>query len=353
MKTLQRLYLKDFLILLSIITLGLASVFSLLELIGRIDDFVAGRSSYILLLYAIYNIPKLLLYLLPMSVLICSLFVFSQANRRKEITAVKAAGGRLRRLFTPFVITGLVIAVSAFLLGEIVAPDFSRKAEELKNSFQGKDKRIIFNEGGLWLKSMQGYPVKMDLYIIDKKAASGIIIFVTDDNFLREKILAEKAVWDGQKWVLQNVTRYDFISGKKAQVPSMQYPDLESPDFFAKEIKSTEEMSVFELYRYIERLKKAGFKNKKLMVDINSKISFPIINLFMMLLGIALAVRAGFGGGLFSAGLGLLTSLFYWLSYSFSLSMGYAGIIPPLLSAWIIPFIFGTFAVVLFLNIQE
>jgi lipopolysaccharide export system permease protein len=133
----------------------------------------------------------------------------------------------------------------------------------------------------------------------------------------------------------------------------MEYADLESPDFFAKEMKSTEEMGAFELYRYIDRMKKAGFNNTKLMVDINSKISFPIINLFMMLLGIALAVRAGFGGGLFSAGLGLLTSLAYWFSYSFSLSMGYAGILPPLLAAWIVPFFFGTFAVVLFMNMQE
>jgi lipopolysaccharide export system permease protein len=353
MKTLQRHYLRDFLILLSIITFGLSVIFSLLELTGKIDDFASGRRAYTLFLYALYNVPRLLLYLLPMSVLICSLFIFSQAARRKEITAIKAAGGRLRRLFTPFVITGLIITLSAFLLGEIVAPGFSRKAEELKNSSAGKDNRIIFNEGGLWLKSRQGYPVKIDLYIIDKKTASGIIIFVTENNFLREKILAEKAIWIGQAWVLQNVTRYDFVSGEIAKLASMDYPDLESPDFFAKEMKSTEEMGVFELYRYLGRLKKAGFRNTKLMVDINSKISFPVINLFMMLLGIALAVRAGFGGGLFSAGLGLLTSLAYWFSYTLSLSMGYAGIIPPLISAWIVPLLFGTFAVALFLNIQE
>jgi lipopolysaccharide export LptBFGC system permease protein LptF len=59
-----------------------------------------------------------------MSVLICSLFTFSQAVRRKEIVAIKAAGGRLRDLFWPFVICGVLIGMAAFFISEVVAPDF-------------------------------------------------------------------------------------------------------------------------------------------------------------------------------------------------------------------------------------
>ena len=134
---------------------------------------------------------------------------------------------------------------------------------------------------------------------------------------------------------------------------TMVYPNLESPDFFAGEIKTTDEMGFFELYRYMQRLKNAGFRNTKLAVDINSKISFPLINVFMMLLGIALSLRVGFGGALFSSGLGLLISLLYWFSYTFSLSMGYAGILPPLLAAWAIPLVFGVLALYLFVTLPE
>jgi len=88
-------------------------------------------------------------------------------------------------------------------------------------------------------------------------------------------------------------------------------------------------------------------------VDLNSKISFPLINIFMMMLGISLSAREKLGGGLFSAGLGLLISLFYWFGYTFMLSMGYAGIIPPSVSAWTIPVVFAVFAVYLFVKIPE
>ncbi len=354
MKTVQRLYLKDFIKLLLILAIGLSAIFSLLDLTGKIDDFRSGKpSAGGLILYAMLNMPRFSIYLLPMSVLICSLFTFSQAFHRKEITAIKTAGGRLRRLFYPFIAAGMLLSLLAFVTGEVLVPNFSKKAVELKNSFEGKSRRLAFNEGGLWLKSKYGYPVKIDLFVIEKNMAKGVSIFITGKGSLKERISAEKAYWDGSTWVLDDVTKYDVEAGKIEKLKTMDYPDLESPDFFSEEIKTTDEMSMSELYRYTERLKNAGFKNIKLAVDIYSRISFPLINVFMMLLGISLSVRVGFGGALFSAGLGLLISLLYWFSHTFSLSMGYTGILPPIPSAWIVPFVFGMLAIHLFVNIPE
>ncbi len=354
MKTIQRLYLKDFIKLLLILALGLSAIFSLLDLTGKMDDFRVGKPSVTdLVLYALLNMPRFSLYLLPMSVLICSLFTFSQAFHRKEITAIKTAGGRLRALFYPFIAAGILLSFLAFVTGEILVPYCSKKTVELKNSFEGKSRKLAFNDGGLWLKSRSGDPVKIDLFVIEKKMAKGVSIFVTGKDFLSERISAEKAYWNGSTWILEDVTKYDVENGKMEKLKTMEYPALESPDFFSEEIKTTDEMSMSELYRYMVRLKNAGFKNIKLAVDINSKISFPLINIFMMLLGISLSLRVGFGGALFSAGLGLLISLIYWFSYTFSLSIGYAGILPPVVSAWTIPFVFGMLAIHLFVKIPE
>jgi lipopolysaccharide export system permease protein len=112
-------------------------------------------------------------------------------------------------------------------------------------------------------------------------------------------------------------------------------------------------MGIAELYQYNERLKSAGFRNIKLSVDLYSKISFPLVSLFMMLLGISLSLRLSLGGGLFSAGLGLFISLIYWLGYTFALSMGYAGVIPALLAAWAMPALFGALSTYFFIQIPE
>jgi lipopolysaccharide export system permease protein len=354
MKTVQRLYLKDFFKLLIIFAIGLSFIFSLVELIDRFDDFLPNKASAgSLILYALLNMPKKFLYLLPMSVLICSLYTFGQSFRRKEITAIKAAGGRLRSLFYPFILVGIILSFIAFLTAEVIAPDLSKRALELSNTMKGKSKSSAFDEGTLWLKNKEGFPVKIDLYILDKKIAQGIDIFIFGKDFLKERIVAEKAIWNGDIWVLENITKYDNETGKIEKIRTMNYPNLESPAFFTEELKNPSEMSISELYRYTQRLKKAGFNNLKLIVDLNAKITFPLINMVMMLLGISLSSSGKLGGGLFSAGLGLLISFFYWLGYTFMLSMGYASILPPSISAWTIPVVFGILSVYLFLKIPE
>ncbi len=354
MKIIQRLYLKDFLKLLFLLLGGLSVIFSLLDMIDKIGSFVPGKSSTAdLFLYASYNIPRFLLYVLPMSVLISSLFTFSQAVRKKEITAIKAAGGKIRALSYPFIAMGALLSLFAFITGEIIVPDFSGRAADLKNFLEGKGRRLNVTEGGLWLRSKDGSPVKIDLYVAEKKTAEGISVFIIGEESLKEKIFAKRAYWNGDTWVFEDVMRYIVKTGSVEHLQTMTYGSLESPDFFAEELKGAGEMGIAELYRYIQRLKSAGFMNVKLAVDLDSKISFPLVSLFMMMLGIALSLRMSLGGGLFSAGLGLLISLFYWFSYTFSLSMGYAGVIPAIISAWTVPLFFGALSVYLFLHIPE
>jgi lipopolysaccharide export system permease protein len=355
-RTLQRLYLTDFLKLLFLIAVGLSSVFSLLDLVSRIDNFLPTKPpAGSLLLYAFLTMPRFFLYLLPMSVLICSLFTFSQAARRKEITAIKAAGGRLRTLFTPFIVTGLILSVFALLIGEFLVPDFTRRAAELRNRLEGNTKTTSFTEGAIWIKNRHGDPVKIELYVPEKKVARNISIFIQGGNFLKGIISAKKATWNDsdRTWVLTKVILHDNETGQVQNLDVMNYDDLDSPEVFSREIKTSDEMEIAELYRYIQKLKSAGFQNVKLLVDLNSKVSFPVINIFMMLLGISLSGRATMGGGLFTAGFGLVISLLYWFGYTFSLSIGYAGLLPPFIAAWIIPTAFGALAVYLFLKTPE
>lgn len=354
MKIIQRLYLKDFLRLLMLITLGLSLVFSLIELIGKIDNFDSSQSSvWSSALYAMLKMPGFLLYLLPMSILICSLLTFSQAFRRHEIAAIKAAGGRLKTLFYPFVATGILMSIFAFVTSEVVVPFFSRKASDIQNRLEGKEKKSVFSNGVIWLKSRDGSPVKIDLYIPDKKIARGVSIFISGREFLKEQIIAQEAFWNGRTWILNNVRKYHVSTGEIEKMTHMEYADLDSPDLFDEALKTHDEMGAYELYRYIQRLQNAGFNNIKLIVDLNSKLSFPLINIFMMMLGIALSSRSQKGRGLVTAGLGLLISLIYWIGYTFSISTGYAGIVQPVLAAWIIPVLFGALAVYLFIKTPE
>ncbi len=355
----QRYYLREFLKLFSLLSIGLALIFSILELVEKMDEFLPHKPSLEnLLLYAFLNFPKYLLYLLPAALLICTLFIFSQASRNRELTAIKATGGRLKTILYPFITSGILISIFAFIIGEVVVPEFSKKSNKLRYTLKKEQQKIAFQEGTLWLRGEDGSLVRIELYIPEKNFAQGVSIFILEEDNLIKRIEAQEARWRAvqgseQSWLLRNVTIYDIASGDVHKVAEMEYPHIESPDLFAEGIKKPEEMGIIELYRYNERLERLGFRNTKLAVDFNSKISYPFINLFMVLLGISLSMRGRFGGGLFAAGLGLLISTIYWFTYTMTLSIGYAGIVPPIIAAWFMPIVFGVVSVFLFKKIPE
>jgi len=364
MRILWKYYIKEFLKLFSITGLGLGLTFSLMELVNRINEFIPNKPSLgDLLLYALLNLPQFLLYLMPMVALTSGLFVFGQAGRRKEITAVKASGGSIKTLLMPFVFAGLILSVVCFLLGEFLAPDFALRARTLRDTLSKKDNVLAFNkEGTVWLRAKDAV-IKIDLFLPERGIIKGISIMKMEDSSLRERIEAGAAQWkpsweaSGPRksgiWYLKGVTDYNIKTGEIAKYPELQSDLLDAPDIFSVDMQKPEEMNVRELFAYTKRLKNAGFRNTKLIVDIHSRISYPLINVIMLVLGISLAVKGGVGSGLITAAIGIFISLLYWVGHTASLSMGYTGILPAFIAAWAMPALFGGLATYLFRNIPE
>lgn len=358
---------------MTILCIGLSVVFSIIGLVDRIDNFMPHKPSISLILkYAIFNIPKYMNYLLPMAILLSSLFVFSQANKRNEIVVIKAAGGKIKRMLAPFLAIGIMLIFFAFVLGEIIVPMSAKKNHAIKNFIEKKEKGIAFKEGTLYAKGKDNSIVRISLYIPEKNIAKGMSIFKFDQNGLKQRIDAEIAEWQSSAWKLKDVTLYDIEGGSARKIKEMDYYAIESPKIFQAEAWKAEEMTMVELVKYQQRLSEAGFKNIKLTVDISSRLSYPIVNLFMLLLGISLSIggdasekrllrilssqraeEKAIGSGIIAAGIGLSISLVYWFGYTLFLSLGYAGTIPPIIAPWIVPFIFGAVSVYLFNQIHE
>ncbi|MCL5022109.1 MAG: LptF/LptG family permease [Nitrospirae bacterium] len=372
MKIIQRHYLKEFSKLYLIVVLGLSFTFSLVDLMNKINDFGPGRPSFdSLLLYAGLSLPQYLVYLMPMAALISGLFVFGQAGRRKETTAIKASGGSIRALLMPFVFSGIVLSLAGFLLSEFVVPDFSGRAHKLRDSLAGKQNILSFKEGTVWLKA-KGAIVKIGLFLPDKSVIKEVSIMKMNEYMLTERIEAESADWRplpgspdasfsagetgatrGGTWYLTGVTDYDIDAGTVTHYRELRTDSIEPPEVFREDMQKPDEMNVRELAAYTKRLKKAGFKNTKLIVDIHSRISYPLINAIMLVLGIALATSGASGSGLITAAIGIFISLLYWVGYTACLSMGYAGIFPPIVAAWSMPALFGSITLYLFGRIPE
>ncbi|HMK60725.1 MAG TPA: LptF/LptG family permease [Dissulfurispiraceae bacterium] len=367
----QRMYIADFLKVLLVLTLGMSSLFGILSIIDKLEEFMPYRPAFHLLLtYALAGIPRYVIYFMPMTILLSSLFIFSQAVKRREIVAIKTSGGRMKAMLTPFVALGVLLTLTGFILGEFVVPVTAKKVRATAAEITGRSKKTaFFREGSLYIRGKDGSVVKISLFLPSQNISKGISIFKFNEEGLTERIDAETGSWENNAWKLRNIQVYDLATGKVSKLKEMVYGAIESPKIFSEDAVKVEEMTLTELIRYKNRLAEAGFRNAKLSVDLSSRLSYPIVNLFMLLLGISLSIGGEQKGiekilririhgtpanaGVLSAGLGLLISVFYWLGYSFTLSLGYSGTVPPIIAPWIVPVIFSIVSLYLYCNIPE
>ncbi|MCE5312864.1 MAG: LptF/LptG family permease, partial [Nitrospiraceae bacterium] len=270
----QRLYMKEFAKTLAVLTVGLSLIFSILGFIDRMDDFMPHKpSAKMLVSYILLSIPRYVHYLMPMAILLSALFVFSQAVKRKEIVIIKASGGRMRRFLMPFVSAGVVLTVFGFVLAEGIVPATSKKAQSIKNQIAKKPKGYTFKEGTLYMRGLDGAVIRVGLFQPANNVSSDVTIFKFDSTGLKERIDAQTALWENGVWVLKDINIYSIAKGEINKLDKLAYKGIESQDIFREDVVKVEEMTIIELYKYKERLNKAGFKNLKLVVDFSSKLS--------------------------------------------------------------------------------
>jgi lipopolysaccharide export system permease protein len=356
MKIFRRYFLKEFFKYFVIILLGFTAIAILTEFFDKATEFYSEKPPiYLIVLYLLLQTPRVILYALPFASLFSILITIGIASKWKETVVIKASGSSTRSLFSSFIIVGIIISLTALLLGETVVPAatskavYVRKAKILKQSL-----KIMQRETALWLKGLDGSLIRIDGFVEDENKILKTSIFKFNSSFgLEKRIEAHEAEWVNGAWNLKNVTIFDFKNQSTEKFDSFLSTSLEEPKIFREEIKKPAEMNFLELHAYYTRIQKAGFKNLKYLVRLYEKLAYPTINFVMILFGISLSLNTNWGGGLRAAGLGIIISILYWLLYSVSISLGNTGFLQPWLAPWISPIVFGIAGCVMYLQIRE
>ena len=109
--------------------------------------------------------------------------------------------------------------------------------------------------------------------------------------------------------------------------------------FFSKDIyqqaRKPDELDFFALTDMIKKLKRNGVETIKWEVTRYLKISFAFTNLIVVLCGIPLVIIREKGELSFGAGESIFIIFGYYAFIKFGQSLGFKGILSPILSAWI------------------
>ncbi len=159
------------------------------------------------------------------------------------------------------------------------------------------------------------------------------------------------------QWKFYDGAVRDFDQSGSIRMTSfkeMDFPLKETWESFRKTAADSSEMSYAELRTYIQKIRAAGYDATRYLVDLYAKISYPLLNLIMILIGVPFALKTGRSGGVaLSIGISVMTGFVYGITFYLFLSFGKSGILPPFLSSWIPTILFGLAGVFTLMSIRQ
>jgi len=351
MRVLTKYVAREFVKILLICFTAVTIIYLLAHFLGKLDDFIEYRASLSLVTtLLLLRIPRVFYEVIPIVVLLATLITLALLARKHEITAMRSCGIALKRLLAPLVAVSLILSALALAAGEWAVPYANQKTRYLTDTALKKRPSLqALRNNRIWFRT--GKNSLCNIQKVD--AENGVLyhaaLYTFNEDFnLVSRIDANQLTWNGKEWVTEGGKEWAFTpSGDISHERSFTKPfPLHEPleEIIAVE-KSAKEMGFGELKDYIRILRQDGYRTTAYEVDLYAKISYGIISLIMVFIGIPSALHGGRRGSVaVSIGVSLVIGFVYWLAFSVGLSFGNAGLIPPVWAAWAANIIFGVAA---------
>jgi len=338
---------------------GFCALFQIITVFQLLDQITRNNIDLrIVANYLFFLLPFVLNYMTPMAVLVAAMVTFGLLEKTSQVVVLKASGLSLFRLAAPAILCSLLLSAIVFLNQDYILPFTNRRQDSLlhlirsgqeppQTSFQTDHKWIFGANSRIY--NYEHFSPKDNVF-----ARLRILDFSKDPYGISSHVFARKAEWDGPtaSWILEDGWERRFDGERQSfeafEKRRMNWP--ERPEYFMKDSRESQMMTLKELSRHINDLARSGFDVLDLKIDLYRKISFPATCVVMMIVGLPFAFSVGKRGALYGVTIGIAIGIFYWGMLSLFEQMGKYEILPPLLAAWGPNLMFGAGGLYLFLK---
>ncbi len=357
MNLVHRHLLRNFARNLSYTIVGALVLFSLVDLLDHMGSFVDNHATATMVgRYYIYKSVWIIDTVLPIAILMATLFTVGGMARYLELTALFAAGWSLMKVCRPLIICGVVLSLVSLAWREYVLPEANLRLNHVWEVEIHKNPDRIRPTRQIAITDSQGRLYYVRRFDPNTGVITGLKIITYRASTVIERIDAERATWDGEYWKLSNGTRRLFQGDEETtnSFTNLTARDLDvDPRSFYSDRIRPEDMNIRQSLHYVDLVRKSGGDPTSALVDIQFNLAFPLINLIVILMGILLAsgprktnVASGFG-------LTMLISFGYYLFMNFGRSLGHSGTVSPLLAAWSGNLVYAAIFGVLFIRAKR
>jgi lipopolysaccharide export system permease protein len=340
-----REYLKIFALSLS----SLILIYLVVLFFQKMNLFNRYQAPFSLMFeYLLYKIPEATFqWTIPYAALLSTLLTLGTLSRYSEITAFKAGGISLYRITFPLIFIVLVISFLSFLGNDYLVPFTNQKTRYLLDVKVRKEPPTsFFKNYKIWYRSDHRI---FNIQLLDpkQKALKGFV----------QRIDANEARWVGGKWRFYRGSVRHFDENGSIQMTSfekMDFPMKENWESFQNSESDSDEMNYADLRTYIQKIQASGYDATRYLVDLYSKLSYPLLNVIMVLIGIPFALKTGRSGGVaLSIGISVMMGFLYGIIFYVFISFGKSGILAPVLAGWIPTLLFGLAGIFTLMSIRQ
>ena len=354
MRILDRLVIKNFLLLFCLFLLCAPPLFVLGDLAEHLDDYIdRGLSLGEVSMSYVYMYPLFIQWCFPIAALLGAVFTVHWMTTHREIVAAKAGGISFHRLVAPLLIAGILLTGVALALTEVVPRTNKISAQILRSEAPGRSWRSDFvyrsEEGVSWQVNR--------LTASDGRMTDVVIERPVTDNRNGLHLIAEGARFQAEDgWLLaQGFMR--TLSGDSAETTiefdRLMMADLvERPEELLEVPPEPDEMTYAEINHMAAIIQRTGGNANELLVKREQKISIPVTTLIIILFGTPLATSSKRGGAAFGIGLSLATVLLFMMLLRVAGALGEAGAVSPLAAAWIPNMVFALTGLILMIRVR-
>jgi len=335
--------------------IGIIGILSFFDFIQEINDLGKGTYNVLTIFsYVALSIPGHVYEIVPIAVLIGSMYTMGQLSENSELTVIRSSGISIKRIAYTLSFTGLFFTLFTFAVGDLVTPITEKKAQQIK--ITSKD-AIVSQEfkSGLWIKDNNSF-INIE-HVLPDSSLSEIHIYEFDKAFrLRTITNAKKGSFKNPEWKLDDINQTIFDKGKVStnSLKSAIWKSLIKPEMMNVLLVSPEKMSSTNLINFIKYLKNNKQKITRYEVALWGKLIYPLASIVMVLF----AIPFGFfqersGGKNLKIFLGILIGIFYQIMNS---SFRYIGLLndwQPLACAIIPTLIFLSVGMVMIYKIEH
>jgi lipopolysaccharide export system permease protein len=315
--------------------------------------------------YYMYFIPEILKLILPLSVLLASLFTTSKFVNFAEMIAFNSSGQSVYRFIAPIFLLGILLTGISLYFNGWVVPNANSAKLRFEREVLGKNINAS-SQSNLYFQESDDRIIRIENFDEMNSISTNVSIQKFNKNGLVYRFDIKNMTWDNSKkdWKLSATIErvFDTSQAKEKMVIDSgkfltDYEKLKSialsPALIKKKQTKPDEMNLTDLEEFINTEERTGQDVTKTKVDYYSRISYPFAALVTIIFGVSLSSNRRKGGAALQFGISILVCFIYLGFLKISQTFGYNGDIPPLLTAWLANIVFSIVAIYYLLKINK